>query len=214
MTVRTGKLSEYRRKRDFSRTREPAGGARAKSSRLAYVIQKHDASRLHFDLRLELDGVMKSWAVPKGPSLDPSVKRLAIHVEDHPIEYNEFEGTIPEGEYGGGTVMVWDRGTYTSAGGSADPEAALREGYRRGDLKVVLRGKRLKGSWVLVRTRGWGAAKNRKNQWLLIKHRDDAADPDSEPVEEHVTSVKSGRTMEEIAEGKPAKRSPKRRIRR
>ena len=214
MTVRTGKLSEYRRKRDFSRTREPAGGARAKSSRLAYVIQKHDASRLHFDLRLELDGVMKSWAVPKGPSLDPSVKRLAIHVEDHPIEYNEFEGTIPEGEYGGGTVMVWDRGTYTSAGGSTDPEADLREGYRRGDLKVVLRGKRLKGSWVLVRTRGWGAAKNRKNQWLLIKHRDDAADPDSDPVEEHVTSVKSGRTMEEIAEGKPAKRSPKRRIRR
>ena len=214
MTVRTGKLSEYRRKRDFSRTREPAGGARAKSSRLAYVIQKHDASRLHFDLRLELDGVMKSWAVPKGPSLDPSVKRLAIHVEDHPIEYNEFEGTIPEGEYGGGTVMVWDRGTYTWADGSADPEAALREGYRRGDLKVVLRGKRLKGSWVLVRTRGWGAAKNRKNQWLLVKHRDDAADPDSDPVEEHVTSAKSGRTMEEIAEGKPAKRSRKRRLRR
>jgi bifunctional non-homologous end joining protein LigD len=214
LTVRTGKLSEYRRKRDFSHTPEPAGGVRAKSSRLAYVIQKHDASRLHFDLRLELDGVMKSWAVPKGPSLDPSVKRLAIHVEDHPIEYNEFEGTIPEGEYGGGTVMVWDHGTYTSADGSADPEAALREGYRRGDLKVVLRGKRLKGSWVLVRTRGWGAAKNRKNQWLLIKHRDDAADPDSDPVEEHVTSAKSGRTMEEIAEGKPAKRSRKRRIRR
>ena len=209
------KLEEYRNKRDFTRTREPSGDKPvAARSALRFVIQKHAASHLHYDFRLELDGVMKSWAVPKGPSLDPSVKRLAIHVEDHPIEYNEFEGTIPEGEYGGGTVMVWDRGTYTSAGGSADPEAALREGYRRGDLKVVLRGKRLKGSWVLVRTRGWGAAKNRKNQWLLIKHRDDAADPDSEPVEEHVTSVKSGRTMEEIAEGKPAKRSPKRRIRR
>jgi bifunctional non-homologous end joining protein LigD len=214
MTVRTGKLTEYRRKRDFSRTREPEGGKRAKSSRLAYVIQKHDASRLHFDLRLELDGVMKSWAVPKGPSLDPSVKRLAIHVEDHPIEYNEFEGTIPEAEYGGGTVMVWDHGTYTSADETSDPEAALREGYRKGDLKVLLRGERLKGSWVLVRTRGWGAAKNRKNQWLLIKHRDDAADPDADPVAEQVTSARTGRTMEEIAEGKPAKRSRKRRIRR
>ena len=214
MTVRTGKLTEYRRKRDFSRTREPEGGSRAKSSRLAYVIQKHDASRLHFDLRLELDGVMKSWAVPKGPSLDPSVKRLAVHVEDHPIEYNEFEGTIPEGEYGGGTVMVWDRGTYTSAVATDDPEAALREGYRKGDLKFVLRGKRLEGSWVLVRTRGWGAAKGRKNQWLLIKHRDDAAEAGTDPVAEHQTSAKTGRTMEEIAEGKPAKRSRKRRIRR
>src|SRR5215207_9785410 len=126
MTTRSGKLAEYRRKRDFSRTREPAGGKRKKSPRLAYVIQKHDASRLHYDLRLELDGVMKSWAVPKGPSLDPSVKRLAIHVEDHPIEYNQFEGTIPEGEYGGGTVMIWDHGTYTAAGDEDDPEAALR----------------------------------------------------------------------------------------
>jgi bifunctional non-homologous end joining protein LigD len=209
MTIRTGKLTEYRRKRDFSRTREPEGGKRAKSSKLVYVIQKHDASRLHFDLRLELDGVMKSWAVPKGPSLDPSVKRLAIHVEDHPIEYNEFEGTIPEGEYGGGTVMVWDRGTYTSAEDGDDPEAALREGYRKGDFKFVLHGKRLKGSWVLVRTRGWGGGKDRKNQWLLIKHRDDEADPDTDPVAEHLTSARTGRTMEEIAAGKPAKRSRK-----
>jgi bifunctional non-homologous end joining protein LigD len=209
MTTRTGKLGEYRRKRDFTRTREPEGGGRRKSSKLAYVIQKHAASRLHFDLRLELDGVMKSWAVPKGPSLDPSVKRLAIHVEDHPIEYNEFEGSIPEGEYGGGTVMVWDKGTYTAAADEDDPEEALRKGYRKGDFKFVLRGKRLKGSWVLVRTRGWGD-RNRQGQWLLIKHRDDEADPDTDPVAEYLTSAKSGRTMEEIAEGKPAKRSPKR----
>jgi bifunctional non-homologous end joining protein LigD len=197
MTTRAGKLTEYRRKRDFTRTREPEGGRRKKSPRLAYVIQKHAASRLHYDLRLELDGVMKSWAVPKGPSLDPSVKRLAIHVEDHPIEYNAFEGTIPEGEYGGGTVMVWDRGSYTSAAEADDPEEALREGYRKGDFKFVLRGKRLKGSWVLVRTRGWGG---RQEQWLLIKHRDDQADPDTDPVAEYLTSIKSGRTMEEIAE--------------
>ena len=209
MTTRPGKLGEYRRKRDFTRTREPEGGGHRKSSKLAYVIQKHAASRLHFDLRLELDGVMKSWAVPKGPSLDPSVKRLAIHVEDHPIEYNEFEGSIPEGEYGGGTVMVWDRGTYTAAGDEDDPEEALREGYRKGNFKFVLRGKRLKGSWVLVRTRGWGDRK-RQGQWLLIKHRDGEADPDTDPVAEYPTSAKSGRTMEEIAEGQPAKRPRKR----
>jgi bifunctional non-homologous end joining protein LigD len=195
-------LQEYRRKRDFSRTREPKGGKRRKSTRLAYVIQKHAASRLHFDLRLELDGVMKSWAVPKGPSLDPSVKRLAIEVEDHPIEYNAFEGTIPEGEYGGGTVMIWDTGTYTAAADGDDPEVVLREGYRKGDFKFVLRGKRLTGSWVLVRTRG----KGRRNQWLLIKHRDDAADPEADPVAEELTSARSGRTMDEIARNKPAKR--------
>jgi bifunctional non-homologous end joining protein LigD len=209
MTTRTGKLAEYRRKRDFTRTREPEGARRRKSARLAYVIQKHAASRLHYDLRLELDGVMKSWAVPKGPSLDPSVKRLAIHVEDHPIEYNAFEGTIPEGEYGGGTVMIWDQGTYTSAGDDDDPEAALREGYRRGDFKFVLKGKRLKGSWVLVRTRGRGD-RARSGQWLLIKHRDATADPDTDPTAVHLTSSRSGRTMEEIAAGRPAPRARRR----
>ena len=114
-------------------------------------MQKHAASHLHFDFRLELDGVMKSWAVPKGPSYDPSVKRLAMEVEDHPIEYNTFEGTIPKGQYGGGTVMLWDRGTYEPEGGGG--EEALREGYERGDLKVVLHGERLQGGWVLVRIR-------------------------------------------------------------
>jgi bifunctional non-homologous end joining protein LigD len=204
MTTRSERLAEYRRKRDFSRTREPRGAAtrRGARARLAYVIQRHEATRLHFDLRLELDGVMKSWAVPKGPSLDPAVKRLAIEVEDHPIEYNSFEGTIPEGEYGGGTVMLWDRGTYGYAGDAEDPVAALRAGYRKGDFKFELRGKRLRGSWVLVRTRRQG----RKNQWLLIKHRDDEADPTLDPVEAYQTSVKTGRTMAEIAAGARSRR--------
>ena len=206
MSTRGGKLVEYRRKRDFSRTREPAGGKRKKSPRLAYVIQKHDASRLHYDLRLELDGVMKSWAVPKGPSPDPSVKRLAIHVEDHPIEYNQFEGTIPEGEYGGGTVMIWDHGTYTAAGDEDDPEAALRAGYRKGELKFELHGKRLKGSWVLVRTKGRGD-RSRQGQWLLIKHRDVATDHDTDPTEKFQTSARTGRTMAEIAEGRRKRRT-------
>jgi bifunctional non-homologous end joining protein LigD len=197
-------LAEYRRKRDFGRTGEPKGATRRRTAtRLAYVIQRHEATRLHFDLRLELDGVMKSWAVPKGPSLDPAVKRLAIEVEDHPIDYNAFEGTIPEGEYGGGTVMLWDRGTYLYAGDTDDPLDALREGYRRGDFKFELRGKRLGGSWVLVRTRRNG----RKNQWLLIKHRDEYADPDVDPVERYRTSVTTGRTMAQIAAGaKPRRR--------
>ena len=166
------------------------------------MIQKHAASSLHYDLRLELDGVMKSWAVPKGPSLDPAVKRLAIHVEDHPIEYNQFEGTIPAGEYGGGTVMIWDYGTYTAVGDAEDPEAALRAGYRKGEFKFVVKGKRLKGSWVLVRTKGRGE----RGQWLLIKHRDEAADPDTDPTEAYQTSARTGRSMDEIAEGQ-SKRS-------
>src|SRR5688500_9132614 len=152
-------LKEYRRKRDFSRTREPAGGeaaaaARKKSAKkgLRFVIQKHAASHLHFDLRLELDGVMKSWAVPKGPSIDPATKRLAMQVEHHPIEYNTFEGTIPKGQYGGGTVMLWDRGTYTAGPDpSDDDEDLLRAGYKKGDFKIYLHGERLQGSYVLVR---------------------------------------------------------------
>jgi bifunctional non-homologous end joining protein LigD len=191
-------LAEYKRKRDFTKTAEPEGKAtRRRSTRgLRFVIQKHAASHLHFDFRLELDGVMKSWAVPKGPSYDPSVRRLAMEVEDHPIEYNTFEGTIPKGEYGGGTVMLWDRGTYEpEGGGGAD---ALRDGYERGDLKIVMHGKRMKGGWVLVRMRREGG----RAQWLLIKHRDELADPDYDVVEEAVTSVASGRTMEEIASRK------------
>ncbi len=190
-------LAEYQRKRDFTRTGEPRGKARrVRKAALAFVIQKHDASNLHFDLRLELDGVMKSWAVPKGPSLDPSDKRLAVQVEDHPIDYNSFEGTIPEGAYGGGTVMLWDRGTYTSAEPDDSPEDRLREGYTRGDFKFTLQGKRLKGSWVLVRLR---RGKVDKPQWLLIKHRDRYAREGSDVVEQFQRSVASRRSMAGIA---------------
>lgn len=197
-------LTEYQKKRDFTRTLEPKGKSPVKRSTLAFVIQKHAARNLHFDLRLELDGVMKSWAVPKGPSLDPAVKRLAMQVEDHPVEYNSFEGTIPAGEYGGGTVMLWDQGTYTFWEEDPDPVERLREGYAKGDFKFELRGKRLQGTWVLVRLKRGDPD---KPQWLLIKHRDQFAKPGSEIVEEEVTSVATGRTMDEITAGdKPTKR--------
>src|SRR3954454_12570758 len=192
-------LAEYRRKRDFSRTAEPRGGKAQSKQKLAFVIQKHSASHLHYDLRLELDGVMKSWAVPKGPSLDPSIKRLAMEVEDHPIEYNTFEGTIPQGEYGGCTVVLCDQGTYRYGGTDPDPINGLRNGYRKGDFKFVLEGKRLRGSWVLVRTR---RDEKGKAQWLLIKHRDEYAVEGSDVTAEHQTSVATRRSMEEIAGGK------------
>jgi bifunctional non-homologous end joining protein LigD len=201
-------LAEYRRKRDFARTEEPSGDkavAPAAAGRLRFVIQKHAARNLHFDLRLELDGVMKSWAVPKGPSLDPKVKRLAMEVEDHPIDYNAFEGTIPQGEYGGGTVMLWDRGTYSSdvAKSPDEEEDAIRDGLRRGDLKITFHGERLHGSFVLVRVK-WSrdSSSSAKPQWLLIKHRDEFA-TDEDVVADNMTSVDTGRTMEEIAAGKP-----------
>jgi bifunctional non-homologous end joining protein LigD len=203
-SVRTGRtkpagaapLAAYNAKRDFSRTSEPAGSVpKAKGKTLHFVIQKHAASHLHYDLRLELDGVMKSWAVPKGPSLDPGVRRLAMEVEDHPISYNTFEGTIPAGEYGGGTVMLWDRGSYEAADGGGSE--SLRRGYERGDLKFVLHGKRLHGGWVLVRLRRPG-----RPQWLLIKHRDDHADPESDITADETTSVTTKRSMDEIAAGR------------
>ncbi len=161
-------LNAYRRKRDFHKTPEPRGKQAAQSRReLAYVIQKHDASHLHYDFRLEIDGVLKSWAVPKGPDLDPAVKRLAMQVEDHPLEYGGFEGTIPEGEYGGGTVMLWDRGVWEPIG---DPAKGLREGH----LKFILHGEKLKGGWVLVRKGGRKSAPDERH-WFLFKERDDFA---------------------------------------
>lgn len=191
----TGKLRVYRSKRDFARTREPRGGGAKKAAALAYVIQKHDASHLHFDLRLEVDGVMKSWAVPRGPSINPRVKRLAIEVEDHPIEYNKFEGTIPKGEYGGGTVMIWDRGSWRYGGDEPDPVHGTREGLRLGKLEIVLEGRRLRGAWVLVRTARAGT----KAQWLLIKQRDRHAGAGPEPTERFTRSVVTRRTMAGIA---------------
>src|SRR5437762_2305264 len=196
-------LAEYRRKRDFKKTAEPSGDVEpARASHLRFVIQKHAASHLHFDLRLELDGVMKSWAVPKGPSTDPSVKRLAMQVEDHPIDYNTFEGTIPKGEYGGGTVMLWDRGTYSSdtATTPSDEEDVLREQLRRGDLKITFHGERLHGSFALIRMK-FSRDGSSKPQWLLIKHRDEYATKE-DIVADNMSSVDTGRTMEEIAEGK------------
>ena len=189
-------LAEYNRKRDFARTREPAGNVpKRRAKKLHFVIQEHAASHLHYDLRLELDGVMKSWAVPKGPSLDPSVKRLAMEVEDHPISYNTFEGTIPEGEYGGGTVMLWDKGTYEALeDGGID---ALREGYENGSLKIMLHGKRLIGEWALVRMKRPG-----RPQWLLIKHDDENATSEIDVTKVVTTSVTTGRTMQEIAAGR------------
>ncbi len=184
-------LREYRQKRRFAVTPEPAGGERraARKRRLAFVVQKHRASHLHYDFRLEWHGVLLSWAVPKGPSLDPSVKRLAMQVEDHPLEYAKFEGIIPEGEYGGGTVMVWDRGTWTPDVENVD--AALA----KGELKFRLDGEKLAGSWVLVRTR---ARDGGKPQWLLIKHRDEAA-TDEDVTTAAPRSVVTDRLLAEIA---------------
>ena len=183
-------LEEYRKKRRFGVTAEPEGKTpRPRVKKLAFVIQKHRATALHYDFRLEWKGVMLSWAVPKGPSLDPSVKRLAMQVEDHPLEYNKFEGIIPEGEYGGGTVMIWDRGTWTPE--SEDVDAALK----KGELKLRLAGEKLEGSWVLVRTRRGGEG---KPSWLLIKHRDEFATK-GDIAEEEPRSVVSKRLLIEIA---------------
>jgi bifunctional non-homologous end joining protein LigD len=192
------KLARYQSMRDFAKTAEPSGAeAVAPSNALRFVIQKHDATRLHFDFRLELDGVFKSWAVTRGPSLDPADRRLAVEVEDHPLDYGDFEGTIPKGQYGGGTVMLWDRGYWTPEAGT-DPH----EGLRKGDLKIVMDGERLKGSFVLVRMKR--REREKRDNWLLIKHHDGwATDGHGDVlVEGETTSVASGRTMEEIAEGK------------
>ncbi len=191
-------LQTYHGKRHFGATKEPLGQV-ARRKGHAFVIQKHDARRLHYDLRLELDGVMKSWAVTRGPSLVPGDKRLAVQVEDHPVAYNKFEGTIPQGEYGGGTVMIWDRGTWT-------PDDDPAKGLRKGHLAFHLDGEKLHGGWHLVRMRRRRGEK--RDNWLLIKQHDDEAraDKDADILAQAPRSVASGRSLDEIAAGKPRRK--------
>src|SRR6266568_2810909 len=189
------KLEEYRRKRRFDLTPEPSGKDAQATSENTFVVQKHAARRLHYDFRLALDGTLKSWAVPKGPSLNTSDKRLAVQTEDHPLEYGGFEGKIPEGSYGAGTVMVWDRGSFLVEG-SLDAERQLQ----KGELKFILNGEKLRGSFVLVKLKH----SEKGNEWLLIKHKDAAEDPAYE-IDAHDGSVLTGRTIEEIAEELPPK---------
>jgi bifunctional non-homologous end joining protein LigD len=190
-------LSTYHARRDFKLTREPKGRVGTGKGRYRFVIQRHAATRLHYDLRLELDGVYKSWAVTKTPSLDPAIKRLAVEVEDHPIEYGTFEGTIPEGQYGGGTVQLWDRGTWTPQGD--DPQSELKKGH----LKIVMDGERMQGKWALIRLRDDEKRAGRKvrHNWLLIKEVDDEAKRGKagDALAKETTSVKTGRTLDEIA---------------
>lgn len=184
----------YENKRDFSKTSEPRGGQKKRGKAPVFVIQKHDASTLHYDFRIEAEGTLKSWAVPRGPSTDPKVKRLAVPTEDHPLDYADFEGTIPEDEYGGGTVMVWDRGTYdniTEKDGELQPiETALTKGH----ALIYLHGEKLTGGYALQRT-----GKGKDAKWLLIKMDDGAADARRNPVSTEKKSVKSGRSLSQIA---------------
>ena len=194
-------LEEYASKRRFENTPEPPPSKQVTSKKGAnyFCVQRHDATRLHYDFRLEIDGVLKSWAVPKGPTLDPSVKHFAAHVEDHPIEYGDFEGNIPKGNYGGGSVMLWDRGTFELIG-----DASGAEQMARGDLKFRLHGEKLKGDFALVLMKGRGKG----NEWLILKKRDEFAQ-EGWDVEEHATSVLSGRTQQEIAQNLPARKAKK-----
>lgn len=193
-------LTEYKRKRSFNETPEPTGG-KSEKNKLIFVVQKHAASRLHYDFRLELDGVLLSWAVPKGPSLNPADKRLAMHVEDHPFDYKDFEGNIPEGNYGAGTVIVWDSGTYEpieSAKTKKEQEEILRRDYQKGSMKFILHGKKLNGEFAIVKMKG-----REENSWLLIKHRDNFAS--DEDITEQEKSVVSGKTIEDIAHDSKSK---------
>ncbi len=187
------KLTQYKEKRNFRQTPEPLGG-KSSDKTLRFVVQKHDASRLHYDFRLEMEGVLKSWAVPKGPSTDPSVKRLAVMVEDHPYDYRDFEGIIPRG-YGAGTVMVWDEGYYEPAKGTSKDKKArdreLRRQLQAGLLEITLYGKKLKGKYAFVKTRGRG-----KNDWLLIKMNDEYTSP--EDITLNDKSVLSRKTLEQV----------------
>lgn len=188
----------YTSKRDFERTQEPQGNTLKKEGEPPiFVIQKHDASTLHYDFRLEIGGTLKSWAVPKGPSNDPSVKRMAIPTEDHPMDYAWFEGTIPQGEYGGGTVMIWDKGSFHNL--KTDKEGnplSLEESYAQGTVEVFLEGRKLQGGFAMIKMKSGRMAGN----WLLTKMKDEYANPNYDPVKTETLSASSGRTMEEIAQ--------------
>lgn len=189
-------LTLYKKKRSFNETPEPKGKKKSSGRTLKFVVQKHDATQLHYDFRLEMEGVLKSWAIPKGPSLNPQDKRLAMMVEDHPFDYRSFEGTIPAGNYGAGTVMVWDEGGYEAMGHEEDPvkkqEKILLEEMKKGDVKIVLHGEKLKGAFALVKIKGRG-----ENAWLLIKKQDAAAT--EKDVTKKDKSVKTNRTLNQIA---------------
>lgn len=189
-------LTRYKAKRDFTKTKEPAGGKKKvpTGKRHKFVIQQHAARAMHYDLRLEIDGTMVSWAVPKGPSLNPKIKRLAVQTEDHPIEYNKFEGIIPPGEYGGGPVIIWDRGTYKNIKEKDGVLVSLSKCLDNGQIEFFLYGKKLKGAFALVRT---GSDAGEKSKWLLIKMRDEYADARRNPVASQPQSVKTGKTIAE-----------------
>lgn len=191
---RKDSLKEYREKRDFRRTPEPSGKKKSSRKKPVFVIQKHDARRLHYDFRLEIDGVLKSWAVPKGPSTDPKEKRLAVETEDHPMDYANFEGIIPEGQYGAGTVIVWDTGIYRNLKEKNGKEVPMNQCYDGGHITVWLEGKKLKGGYALTRFR-----KSDKKQWLLVKMDDEEADARRNPLSTEPGSAITGRTIEEIA---------------
>jgi bifunctional non-homologous end joining protein LigD len=198
-------LTLYKKKRSFDNTPEPAGKKKSTTRGLRFVVQKHDASHLHYDFRLEMEGVLKSWAVPKGPSLNPQDKRLAMMVEDHPYDYRTFEGTIPEGNYGAGTVMVWDEGTYEALAHENEPikkqEKTLLEELKKGDVKIVLHGEKLKGAFALVKMKSRG-----ENTWLLIKKQDNKAT--EKDITKKDKSVKTGRSLNQIAEQTGGKKKP------
>jgi DNA ligase D-like protein (predicted 3'-phosphoesterase) len=187
------RLKEYKKKRDLSKTPEPRGEKKKKGGDPAFVIQKHDARNLHYDFRLEADGVLVSWAVPKGPSTNPDDRRLAIKVEDHPIDYGDFEGVIPKGMYGAGTVLVWDRGTYRNLMAEKDPPISVQESIEIGHVEVWLEGGKLRGGYALVEMKGRGV-----NQWLLIKMKDEFADRSGKLIETDPNSVVSGASLDEI----------------
>lgn len=189
-------LKEYREKRDFTKTAEPSGDtAPSADGKVRFVVQQHDATRMHYDFRLEVDGVLKSWAVPEGPSMDPQVKRLAIETEDHPMEYLTFEGVIPKGEYGAGPVIVWDAGTYVNIRGEKRVPISMQEAYEQGLIEVRLSGEKLQGAWALVKTK----FRDGKNSWLMVKMKDGTADPDLDIVGENPRSIQSGKTIDQLA---------------